>query len=90
MRKKIIAGNWKMNKTIAEALTLVEGIKTELAGCVEVEVVVCPPFTALKSVGDQLASTQIKLGCQNMSSEDDGPIPEKFPTPCSKNSLSNM
>lgn len=72
MRKKIIAGNWKMNKTIAEALTLVEGIKTELSACVDVEVVVCPPFTALKSVSDKLASTQIKLGCQNMSSEDDG------------------
>lgn len=72
MRKKIIAGNWKMNKTVAEALTLVEGLKTDLADCVEVEVVVCPPFTALKSVSDVLADTQIKLGCQNMSSEDDG------------------
>ncbi|MFA7257285.1 MAG: triose-phosphate isomerase [Kiritimatiellales bacterium] len=72
MRKKIIAGNWKMNKTVAEALTLVEGLKTDLADCVDVEVVVCPPFTALKSVSDVLADTQIKLGCQNMSSEDDG------------------
>ena len=72
MRKKIIAGNWKMNKTVAEALTLVGGLKAELAACVDVEVVVCPPFTALKSVGDVLADTQIKLGCQNMSSEDDG------------------
>jgi triosephosphate isomerase len=72
MRKKIIAGNWKMNKTIAEALTLVKGIQAELAGCVDVEVVVCPPFTALKSVGDVLADSQVKLGCQNMSSEDGG------------------
>jgi triosephosphate isomerase len=72
MRKKIIAGNWKMNKTVAEALTLVKGIQAELAGCVDVEVVVCPPFTALKSVGDVLADSQVKLGCQNMSSEDDG------------------
>jgi triosephosphate isomerase (TIM) len=72
MRKKIIAGNWKMNKTIAEALTLVKGIQAELDGCKEVEVVVCPPFTALKSVSDMLADSQIKLGCQNMSSEDDG------------------
>jgi triosephosphate isomerase len=69
---KIIAGNWKMNKTIAEALTLVKGIQAELDGCKEVEVVVCPPFTALKSVSDMLADSQIKLGCQNMSSEDDG------------------
>jgi triosephosphate isomerase len=72
MRKKIIAGNWKMNKTVAEALALVDGIKKDLAGCVDVEVVVCPPFTALKTVGDELADTQIKLGCQNMSDQDNG------------------
>jgi len=72
MRKKIIAGNWKMNKTVAEALTLVESIKTDLADCVDVEAVVCPPFTALKSVSDALADTQIKLGCQNMSDQDNG------------------
>ena len=72
MRKKIIAGNWKMNKTIEEALVLVEGLKMELADSVEVEAVICPPFTALKSVSDVIADTQIKLGCQNMSSEDDG------------------
>ena len=72
MRKKIIAGNWKMNKTVAEALTLVKGIQAELSGCKEVEVVVCPPFTALKSISDVLTDGQIKLGCQNMSSEDDG------------------
>jgi len=72
MRKKIIAGNWKMNKTVADALTLVKGIQAELDGCTDVDVVVCPPFTALKSVSDVLADSQIKLGCQNMSSEDDG------------------
>ncbi|MFA7368184.1 MAG: triose-phosphate isomerase, partial [Kiritimatiellales bacterium] len=72
MRKKIIAGNWKMNKTVAEAVALAKGIHSELAGCTEVEVVVCPPFTALKSIGDVLADSQIKLGCQNMSSENDG------------------
>ena len=72
MRKKIIAGNWKMNKTVAEALTLVKGIQAELDGCKEVEVVVCPPFTALQSVSDVLTDSQIKLGCQNMSSENDG------------------
>lgn len=72
MRKKIIAGNWKMNKTVAEALTLVEGIAIDLADCTEVEVVVCPPFTALKSVSDVLADTQIKLGSQNMNNQDNG------------------
>jgi len=72
MRKKIIAGNWKMNKTVGEALTLVEGLKLELADVTSVEAVVCPPFTALKVVSDKIADTEIKLGCQNMSSEEDG------------------
>src|ERR1035441_884209 len=46
-RKLIIAGNWKMNKTVAEALDLVHGLKIELANVKEVDIVVCPPFTAL-------------------------------------------
>ena len=46
-RKLIIAGNWKMNKTVAEALDLVHSLKLELANVKEVDIVVCPPFTAL-------------------------------------------
>ena len=46
-RKLIIAGNWKMNKTVAEALDLVRSLKIELANVKEVDIVVCPPFTAL-------------------------------------------
>ena len=72
MRKTIVAGNWKMNKTVSEAVALVEGLMVDLSDCVDVEVVVCPPFTALKTVSDKLTKTQIKLGSQNMSSEDDG------------------
>ena len=49
-RKLIIAGNWKMNKTVAEALALVNDFKMELANIREVDIVVCPPFTALESV----------------------------------------
>ena len=49
-RKLIIAGNWKMNKTVAEALDLVRGLKLELANVKEVDIVVCPPFTALSEV----------------------------------------
>ena len=72
MRKKIIAGNWKMNKTVEEAVELAKAIKLELGDCKEVDVVVCPPFTATKAVGDVIADTLINLGAQNMSSEDDG------------------
>ena len=72
MRKKIIAGNWKMNKTVEEAVELANGVKLDLADCKDVDVVLCPPFTALKSVSDVVSETLIAVGAQNMSSEDDG------------------
>jgi triosephosphate isomerase len=72
MRKKIIAGNWKMNKTVAEAVELANAIKRELADCNAVDVVLCPPFTALKSVSDVVSETMINVGSQNMSSEENG------------------
>jgi len=71
-RKKIIAGNWKMNKGIADAEDLASGIKMELAECREVDVVLCPPFTALRSVGEVIQNTLIKLGAQNMHWENEG------------------
>ena len=46
-RKLIIAGNWKMNKTVAEGVSLVRDLKRELAGVKEVDIVVCPPYTCL-------------------------------------------
>ena len=66
LRKKIIAGNWKMNKSIADAESLTTEIRRELSDCREVDVVLCPPFTALKVVGDLITDTHIKLGAQNM------------------------
>src|SRR5271165_3125018 len=71
-RKLIIAGNWKMNKTVAEALTLVGDLKRDLAGVKEVDVVVCPPFTALESVSKAIMDSSIKLGAQNMSENNFG------------------
>ncbi len=72
MRKKIVAGNWKMNKTVEEAVELANAIKLELADCKGVDVVLCPPFTALKAVSDVVSETHINVGSQNMSSEDEG------------------
>lgn len=66
-RRLIIAGNWKMNKTVAEALDLVNGIKRELASTKEVDIVVCPPFTALSEVSKAILNSNIRLGAQNMS-----------------------
>jgi triosephosphate isomerase len=71
-RKLIIAGNWKMNKTVAEALTLVGDLKRDLMGVKEVDVVVCPPFTALESVSKAIMDSTIKLGAQNMSENNFG------------------
>ena len=72
LRKKIIAGNWKMNKRLSDAEDLGAGIKRELADFREVDVVLCPPFTALKAVGDAIADSHIKLGAQNMHWESEG------------------
>lgn len=72
MRKKIVAGNWKMNKLIADAASLATAVKASLASQSEVEVVLCPTFTALKTVGDIVAGTQIRLGAQNMHWEQEG------------------
>src|SRR5262245_23500353 len=72
-RKLIIAGNWKMNKTVAEALDLVHGLKRELGKVKEVDIVVCPPFTALGEVSKAiLDSKSIRLGAQNMSEHNFG------------------
>jgi len=72
MRKKIVAGNWKMNKLVGDAVSLAEAVKAKLADRSTVEIVLCPTFTALKSVGDVVAGTQVKLGAQNMHWEKDG------------------
>ena len=72
MRKKIIAGNWKMNKTVEEAVELAEELKRGYAEQTAVDMVLCPPFTAIKSVSDVVSESQIRLGSQNMSSEDGG------------------
>ena len=71
-RKLIIAGNWKMNKTAAEALDLVSGLKRELAAVKEVDVVVCPPFTALAEVSKAVLDSNLRLGAQNMSEHQGG------------------
>ena len=71
-RKLIIAGNWKMNKTVAEALDLVKGLKRELATIKEVDIVICPPFTALSDVSKAVLNTNIRLGAQTMSEHNFG------------------
>src|SRR5256884_7723926 len=71
-RKLIIAGNWKMNKTVAEALDLVNGLKRELGNIKEIDIVVCPPFTALSDVSKAILDSNVRLGAQNMSEHNFG------------------
>ena len=72
MRTPIIAGNWKMNKTIDEAVSLVREMRRGLISVRGVDRVLCPPFVALADVADLLKPTTIKLGAQNMHWEDKG------------------
>jgi triosephosphate isomerase len=72
MRIPIIAGNWKMNKTIAEAVELVQAMKGPLAGIASIEKVVCPPFVCLSAVKEAIGDAEIGLGAQNVYFEEQG------------------
>ncbi len=72
MRKPLIAGNWKMHKTINESIELATGIKRELLDFDKVEIVLCPVFTSLSNVYEVIMDTNIKLGAQNMFWEKEG------------------
>jgi triosephosphate isomerase (TIM) len=71
-RRLIIAGNWKMNKTVAEGLALVQSLKRELVNVKELDIVVCPPFTALSEVSKEIIDSNIRLGAQNVSKHNFG------------------
>ncbi len=72
MRRPILAGNWKMNMTVAQATDFVRDIRRGLNDIRGVDRVLCPPFTALAPVKDLLSATQIGLGAQNMHWEEKG------------------
>jgi len=72
MRKTIIAGNWKMNKTVGEAISLVKELKNLLKDIDDREIVICPPFTSLAPVAAELKASNIALGAQNMHFEKQG------------------
>ncbi len=71
MRIPIIAGNWKMNKTIKEAVAFIEEIKPQIEGT-EVEVLLCAPFILLKDMKEAAKGSNIKIGAQNMHFEESG------------------
>jgi len=72
MRTPLVAGNWKMNKTVAEARDLVANMAPKIREIAGVEKVLCPPFVSLVAVSSLLVGTDIGLGAQNMHWEAKG------------------
>lgn len=73
MRKKVVAGNWKMNNDINSSVNLINEIKKGLnQKNLNVEVIICPPFTSLETANVLIKDTSIKLGAQNMYFETSG------------------
>ena len=71
-RLPLIAGNWKMNTTVAEARALAKALASDLNGAPGVEVLLCPPFISLTTVGSEISGTTLKLGAQNLHPEPKG------------------
>ena len=84
MRKPIIAGNWKLNKTPHESILLVDELKRALVDVAGVDVVVCPPFVDLTDVSDSLVDHDIALGAQNVFWEDAGAFTGEISAPMLK------
>ena len=72
MRVPIIAGNWKMNKTIGEAVEFVEALKAETASAENVEIIVCPPYTAIHKVAKKVAGSNIGVAAQDVFWKEQG------------------
>lgn len=71
-RIPVVAGNWKMNKTVAEAGELVSIVKGKLSEIPNVEKVLCPPYIAIPALSEMLQGSEIGLGAQNLYWEDKG------------------
>jgi len=72
MRVPMIAGNWKMNTTVSEAVKLVNELRQGLDAIDNVEKVLCPPFISLVAVGELIKGSSIQLGAQNLYFEEKG------------------
>jgi triosephosphate isomerase (TIM) len=73
MRRKVIAGNWKMHKDLSESQNLISKLINELRKeDVNCDIIICPPFTSLSEAAGLVKNTKVKLGAQNMHYEDKG------------------
>ncbi len=73
MRRKVIAGNWKMNNNLSESQNLISKLASGLSGeKLNCDVIICPPFTSLNEASSLVKNTAVKLGAQNMHYEENG------------------
>jgi triosephosphate isomerase len=72
MARPVIAGNWKMNKTIAEAVAFAAGLRAACSSAPEREVIIAPPFTALQAVAEAIRGSFIHLAAQNLHDAEKG------------------
>ena len=72
MRRKIIAGNWKMNNDLNGTIDLISNLAKSLNNSEICDIIICPPFTTLSEANSQIKNTVIKLGAQNMYFENEG------------------
>lgn len=72
MRRYLIAGNWKMNKTVGEAIELAKGLVENVKDVNDRDILICPPFTALYPVSQVIKGSNVKLGAQDVFYEDSG------------------
>ncbi len=84
MRKAVIAGNWKMHKTIGEARLLARAVKAGAADVSQCEVVMAPPFTALATVAEEIRGTSLVLAAQNVHWETKGAFTGEISIPMLK------
>ncbi len=90
MRKPMMAGNWKMNKTPSEAVALAQAIRDAVAGVNTVDRVVCPTFVALPSVYEVLKGSDIAVGAQNMHWADSGAYTGEISAPMLKGLVTHV
>lgn len=72
VRKPLVAGNWKMNMLVEESVELVTALRHQVAEVTSVDIVVCPPYTALEAVGRALTDSVVEVGGQNCYVKDSG------------------
>ena len=72
MRKPVIAGNWKMNTSISEGVTLARTLTAKIGGVDSVEVVICPPFVSLSTIAAAVKGTALSVGTQDVNEHDTG------------------